>query len=664
MRYGESIAIIIPALDEAGAIGNVLDAIPDWVDDVIVADNGSRDGTPEIAESRGARVVREAKRGYGSACLAGIRALRGPGIVVFLDADFSDHPDQMDRLVDPIARGEVDFVVGSRARGNAEPGALLPQARHGNALACFLMRLVWGARYTDLGPFRAIRYSVLERLGMRDPDYGWTVEMQLKTAKLGVVSLEVPVDYRKRAGRSKVSGTLRGVIGAGYKILSTIAREAPSRISAPPVERIVVFSRYPEPGKAKTRLIPQLGAEGAAELQRRMTTHTWAEAVSCLGMHNAEMHFAGGTIEDMRPVFGSGNTYRPQADGDLGARMSHAFARAFDSLADRVVIIGTDCPDADSAVLRGALDALRKHDLVLGPATDGGYYLIGLRRDCRACALPHLFAGVDWGSDRVLAQTLAIADRQRLRTFTMAPLDDVDRPEDLHIWTQHADPDPDKPSISVVIPARNEAEHIAPVLERVLTYPGVEVIVVDGASTDSTAEIAARMGATVIAGPICRAEQMNLGSARARGEFVVFLHADTLLPENFVEAVRNLQGIAGAFSFATDDGSTAMRVISRWANLRSRLFSLPYGDQAIFMRLRDFRAIGGFRPWPIMEDYEIMRRLRRLGRIEIVHPPAVTSSRRWIRLGPWRVMLRNQAIVLLYLLGVSPKRLARIYRSD
>jgi hypothetical protein len=246
----------------------------------------------------------------------------------------------------------------------------------------------------------------------------------------------------------------------------------------------------------------------------------------------------------------------------------------------------------------------------------------------------------------------------------MAPLDDVDRPEDLGVWAQHAEPDRGRPAVSIVIPTRNEAEHIAPVLERVLGYPGVEVIVDDGASADSTVEIAASLGARVIAGPVRRAEQMNLGSAKARGELVVFLDADTLLPENFTETVRNLRGIAGAFSFATDDDSTVMRVVSWWTNLRSRLFSLPYGDQAIFMRLRVFRAIGGFRPWPIMEDFEIIRRLRRLGRIELARESAVTSSRRWTRLGPWRVMVRNQLIVLLYLLRVSPERLARLYRSD
>ena len=161
MRDTARVSVVIPALDEARSIGKVLEAVPGWVDEVIVADNGSEDGTALIAEEHGARVVYEARRGYGSACLKGIAALDRPDIVVFLDADFSDHPEQMDLLVDPILREEADLVIGSRVLGNAEAGALTPQARFGNRLACYLMRLFWGARYTDLGPFRAIRFTTL-----------------------------------------------------------------------------------------------------------------------------------------------------------------------------------------------------------------------------------------------------------------------------------------------------------------------------------------------------------------------------------------------------------------------------------------------------------------------------------------------------------------------
>ncbi|MCH7960539.1 MAG: glycosyltransferase family 2 protein, partial [Candidatus Hydrogenedentes bacterium] len=237
MRKGSRVTVLIPALNEELSIGRVLGEIPDWVDEIIVADNGSTDRTIENAKSAGATVVQEPHRGYGSACLCGIASIRDTDIVVFLDGDYSDFPAQMDRLVDPIASGDVDMVIGSRVRGHHQRGALTPQARFGNALACFLLRLFWGVRYTDLGPFRAIRYSTLTALDMQDPDYGWTVEMQIKAALSHVRTLEVPVDYRRRIGVSKVSGTVRGVVGAGYKILSTIfisaARHYVSRRATP-----------------------------------------------------------------------------------------------------------------------------------------------------------------------------------------------------------------------------------------------------------------------------------------------------------------------------------------------------------------------------------------------------------------------------------------------
>ena len=175
--------MIIPAINEAPSIQKVLNAIPDWVDDIIVADNGSTDRTADLALKGGAKVVFEPSRGYGSACLAAIESLSHTDIVVFLDGDYSDFPGEMNRLVDPIIENNVDMVVGSRVRGQPEKGALAPQARFGNMLACLLMRIFWNVNYTDLGPFRAIRYQALNSLKMMDRNYGWTVEMQLKAAK-------------------------------------------------------------------------------------------------------------------------------------------------------------------------------------------------------------------------------------------------------------------------------------------------------------------------------------------------------------------------------------------------------------------------------------------------------------------------------------------------
>ena len=225
----QSVDVIIPALNEQDALPLVLRDIPrPPVRRVIVADNGSTDRTAEVARKNGAEVVHEPERGYGAACLKALAHLAAdpPDIVVFLDGDYSDHPDELLSLIDPIRAGDADMVIGSRTRGRQERGALSPQQRAGNAIACGALRLLYGVRYTDLGPFRAIRWGALQALGMQDRNYGWTVEMQIKAAQRGITYREVPVSYRQRIGVSKVSGTVRGSVSAGAKILWLLGRYA------------------------------------------------------------------------------------------------------------------------------------------------------------------------------------------------------------------------------------------------------------------------------------------------------------------------------------------------------------------------------------------------------------------------------------------------------
>lgn len=222
------VALILPALNEEQSIGRVLEELPAGLfQQVIVVDNGSEDRTAEIAARHGAQVIREPRRGYGQACLAGLLALMPDSeVVVFMDADASDVPAEAHQLIKPIVAGEADLVIGSRVLGAVERGALAPQQRFGNWLATRLIRHLYGFRFTDLGPFRAIRASSLRELGMQDRDYGWTVEMQVRALKKGLRLCEVPVSYRRRIGRSKISGTLRGSVLAGIKILWTILRLA------------------------------------------------------------------------------------------------------------------------------------------------------------------------------------------------------------------------------------------------------------------------------------------------------------------------------------------------------------------------------------------------------------------------------------------------------
>ncbi len=222
-----SILVIIPAFNEENSVGKVVRDIPlHLVDEVVVINNNSNDRTASEAARAGATVLDEPIPGYGRACLRGIAYAQNrqqkPDIVVFLDADYSDYPGEMGELVAPILAGEADLVIGSRALGSRQRGSMTPQQLFGNWLATRMLRWLYGVHYTDLGPFRAIRFASLLALDMQDKTYGWTVEMQLKAAKSGLRSREIPVSYRKRIGFSKISGTVKGTILAGYKIIATI----------------------------------------------------------------------------------------------------------------------------------------------------------------------------------------------------------------------------------------------------------------------------------------------------------------------------------------------------------------------------------------------------------------------------------------------------------
>ena len=430
-------------------------------------------------------------------------------------------------------------------------------------------------------------------------------------------------------------------------------------------ERLIVFTRFPVSGKTKTRLMPALGAEGAARMQRRMTEHIMAVAAKALQRPGLtiEVRHEGGSTALMRKWLGPQFSYRPQGTGDIGHRMARAFEASFNGPLGAAVIIGSDIPGISEQTIRQAFEGLQKNDLVLGPAHDGGYYLIGLKNFLPAETYSRLFEGINWGTGEVISRTLSIAKILGLRYVLLGKLADVDHPADLHVWEKVMRSA--TPQISIIIPALNEAGTIAETLSRLKGGIPLEVIVADGGSEDDTVRSARDHGAIVIKAKAGKAVQMNAGAKAAAGEILMFLHADTLLPKDFSDQILttlNQKGIAaGAFRLNINSNAAGIRIIERMANLRSRLLRLPYGDQALFMKKSLFEAIGGFPDMPIMEDFILVRRLKRKGKIVIVPSAVVTSPRRWLHLGILRTWSINQLIIFAYYLGASPEQLTRLY---
>jgi uncharacterized protein len=432
--------------------------------------------------------------------------------------------------------------------------------------------------------------------------------------------------------------------------------------------RILIFARYPVPGEAKTRLIPALGPEGAARLHRRMTESAVAVARTAL-LSRKELNTgitvccAGAPIKAFRAWLGEDLHYEAQPSGDLGVRMNFALRTALQHDV-AALVIGTDVPDITPAILAQAFEALRSHDVVLGPAGDGGYYLIGMKH-----LYPELFSGIEWGTERVWNQTCDITSGLGLKLSRLPMLGDVDRPGDLPLLrndSRFTDCFTGKALLSVIIPTLNEADGIGRVLDRARKEPATEIIVVDGGSGDRTREIATGAGALVIQTPGGRARQQNAGAMAAKGRLLLFLHADTLLPENYGDGIRETLDdpsiVAGAFRFRTDGPGVAMRFIEWAANLRSCVMQLPYGDQGLFMEKRVFQEMDGFASMPIMEDFELVLRLRRRGTVATLRDSAVTSARRWRQLGVVRTTLINMIMVAGFRCGVPMERLNRFYR--
>ena len=429
--------------------------------------------------------------------------------------------------------------------------------------------------------------------------------------------------------------------------------------------RLILFTRFPVPGQVKTRLIPALGAERAAGLHRMLVLRTLRTAqAACKSLAaDLEVRFSGGTEQSMSHWLGDNIPFVSQGPGDLGERMADAFDESFRAGSTASVIIGSDCPGLNPDVISAAFIRLTEAPVVLGPAQDGGYYLVGLSRP-----VPEMFSGIPWGTDQVLADSLAVLQRCGCEASLLEPLADIDRPEDLPSWHRIAATESARlGQVSVIIPALNEEQHLASTLQAVGQCKCHEVILVDGGSADSTVRLAKAAGIRVLTSKPGRARQMNAGAAVAEGGALLFLHADTLLPTGWAEVIaRNLRRpnvVGGAFRFRITGNFRGKSFVEWTTSLRSRWLQRPYGDQGLFLARPLFEEMGGFADLPIMEDYEFTSRLRRRGRLITVKEPALTSGRRWESLGVLRTTLRNQWMLASYHAGVPPQKLAARYRA-
>lgn len=427
--------------------------------------------------------------------------------------------------------------------------------------------------------------------------------------------------------------------------------------------RLILFTRFPVAGSTKTRMIPLLGAAGAASLQKSLTGMTVATA-RCVASDTQvaiDVWHSGGSERSFRHWLGKGLAFHPQKGGTLGERMAHGFQMAFDAGAKHVVLVGCDCPQLGAESIRQAFSALDTCDAVLGPVQDGGYVLIGLRRP-----VPCLFKEMPWGMPELYAKTCRQIQRQGLSLFELPMLSDVDRPDDLSVDLYRTIGWHSEKSMTVIIPTRNEAGHIAETVRLALQCAD-EVIVADGVSGDGTRERAEEAGAKVLLIPYGRGAQLNAAALAANGEILVFLHADTRLPERFgqdiIQALQKPKIPACAFELGIRAGGAGVRAVSSLANVRSRLLKLPYGDQVISMRRRDFLEMGGYVNWPILEDLELVLRLRYRGDVYLIPRKVWTSARRWNRLGVLRTTLINQLLLAGYFSGLDPNRMAALYRG-
>lgn len=441
-----------------------------------------------------------------------------------------------------------------------------------------------------------------------------------------------------------------------------------------------VFARYPEPGKCKTRLIEALGAPGAAQLHEQMTLHTLTWARQLFRDYSVEtfVHFTGASTSAMSQKFGMDLNYRQQADGDLGEKLRSATESSFVNGAERILIVGTDCPELHTKLAHQAFELLRSHDICFAPATDGGYTMLGIARptpEQLPTLMDALFCGIPWGTANVLERSLTAL--KSFRVGLLKTCSDVDLPADIPAARKVLETSSHTPRLSVIIPVYGYEPQLRNSIDSAREADNVEIILAAAPNPESvsaghrvdphTLSTAVATQSQLVVCRANRADQMNLGAAQANSATLLFLHADTLLPTGFSDAIttalNDRRYVGGAFRLGVDCPRFAMRCVEMGVQLRTQLLKLPYGDQAIFVRKKIFHELGSYPKQPIMEDYELIRRMKKLGRLAILHQKVVTSARRWERLGVVQTTIKNQLMIAGYHLGVPLTRLSAFYRG-
>ena len=405
---------------------------------------------------------------------------------------------------------------------------------------------------------------------------------------------------------------------------------------------LIFFVKSPEPGAVKTRLSAEIGRDLAVELYKEIGARS-LKAVEG-GDYDIRIDFyPPDKAAEVTAWLGEGRVYFPQAGADLGQRMENAFRSAFRDGAEYVVLAGSDIPDLSGDIIEEAFSMLDDNGAAIGPAKDGGYYLIGFSRKG---FVPEVFNGIRWGVDTVFTDTMAAFKRSEAEPHILPELMDIDRVEDIEIAGLSV-----RKKFSVIIPVLHEAVNINRVirhLRKIDSGRSAEIIVVDGSPEMDTLETVEDAGVIKVSSGKGRARQMNEGAAKARTEVLVFLHADTLIPENAFrkidEVISSGRYIGGAFDLLINSDRRFMKFVTWSAGIRSRITRVPYGDQAIFIRRDYFDKIGGYKDIPLMEDVELMKRVRRRGgRIRILKERAQTSARKYISDGIYFSAIRNHA---------------------